>query len=266
MASPRRARHLPTMGTTIMTQYNSVSGVRFGLQIATAALLYAAARYKKVDGLTSAASRIGIAAVMQGVSQKVRSPLGERSKLNWLADGISLGLIAYGMSYTDLAKRTKYLVGGAIFGSQLLISNLRPETMLDRIEQIKTQEDCQEVYDKLAPLIDGDQLSIQKKIQLCDQFFMKSVGLYSDKLSKNLPVGKILTKQLHLLDVFQGMEKAQAYMDFAEQLFKANIANASLIRKLEGEIWDSLEPEGQAIVDQWLATKGKEIKASLPRK
>ena len=40
-----------------MTQYNSVSGVRLGLQIATAALFYAAARYKKVDGLTSAPPR-----------------------------------------------------------------------------------------------------------------------------------------------------------------------------------------------------------------
>ena len=93
MVKPGRACHLPKMETTVMTQYNSVSGVRFGLQVATAALFYAAARYKKVDGLTSAASRIGIAAVVQGVSQKVHAPLGERTKMSWLAEGFPLGLL-----------------------------------------------------------------------------------------------------------------------------------------------------------------------------
>ena len=135
-----------------MTQYNSVSGVRFGLQIATAALFYAAACYKKVDGLTSAASRIGIAAVVQGVSQKVHAPLGERTKMSWLADGISLGLVAYGMSYTDLAKRTKYLAGSAIFGSQLVISNFKPNTALTRIDKIETKEEFAEVYEELTQL------------------------------------------------------------------------------------------------------------------
>jgi hypothetical protein len=246
-----------------MTQYNSVSGVRFGLQIATAALFYAAARYKKVDGLNSAASRIGIAAVVQGVSQKVRSPLGERSKLNWLVDGISLGLSAYGMSYTDLAKRTKYLVSGSIFVSQVMISNLRPKTMLDRIEQIKTQGDCQEVYNELAPLIDGDQLATLKKIQLCDLFFLKSMSLYSSGQFKNSPALIFLKKREQLTDGLVGLEKAQSYMDFADLIFTKNIANGSLIRKIEGEIRDSLGSEGQMLVDQWLCTEGKRIKASL---
>jgi len=158
-----------------MTEYQSISGVRFALQIATAALFYAAARYKKVDGLTSAASRIGIAAVMQGVSQKVRSPLGERSKLNWLVDGISLGLVAYGMSYTDLAKRTKYLVGGAIFGSQLVISNLKPNTALARIAKIETKEDCAEVYAELTKLLNENYETIppEQGIKPCEALFQK---------------------------------------------------------------------------------------------
>ena len=249
-----------------MTQYNSVSGVRFGLQIATAALFYSAARYKKVDGLTSAASRIGIAAVMQGVSQKVGSPLGERSSLNWLVDGISLGLIAYGMSYTDLAKRTKYFVSGSIFVSQVMISNLRPKTMLDRIEQIKTQEDCQEVYDELAPLIDGDQLSTLKKIQLCDLFFLKSMSLYSSEQFQKSPVLIFLKKREQLTDGLVGLEKAQSYMDFADLIFTKNIASGSLIRRIEGEIRESLGSEGKVIVDQWLSAEGKRIKASFPKR
>jgi len=249
-----------------MTQYNSVSGVRFGLQIATAALFYAAARHKKVDGLTSAASRVGIAAVMQGVSQKVRSPLGERSNLNWLVDGISLGLVAYGMSYTDLAKRTKYLVSGSIFVSQVMISNLRPKTMLDRIEQVKTQEDCQEVYDELAPLIDGDQLSTLKKIQLCDLFFLKSMSLYSSEQFKNSPVLIFLKKREQLTDGLVGLEKAQSYMDFADLIFTKNIASGSLIRKIEGEIRESLDSRGQKLVDLWLSDEGKRINAALSKR
>jgi len=249
-----------------MTQYNSVSGVRFGLQIATAALFYAAARHKKVDGLTSAASRVGIAAVMQGVSQKVRSPLGERSNLNWLVDGISLGLVAYGMSYTDLAKRTKYLVSGSIFVSQVMISNLRPKTMLDHIEQVKTQEDCQEVYDELAPLIDGDQLSTLKKIQLCDLFFLKSMSLYSSEQFKNSPVLIFLKKREQLTDGLVGLEKAQSYMDFADLIFTKNIASGSLIRKIEGEIRESLDSRGQKLVDLWLSDEGKRINAALSKR
>ena len=254
-----------------MTQYNSVSGVRFGLQIATAALFYAAARHKKVDGLTSAASRKGIAAVLQGVSQKVRSPLGERSKLNWLVDGISLGLSAYGMSYTDLAKRTKYLVSGSIFVSQVMISNLRPKTMLDRIEQIKTQEDCQEVYNELAPLIDGDQLFIGdelatfKKIQLCDLFFLKSINLYPQNQLQNSPVIKFLTKREQLTDSLSGVEKARCYMDFADVLFGKNIASKRVMGKI-GEIRKSLDSRGQKLVDLWLSDEGKRINAALSKR
>ena len=176
MVKPGRACHLPKMETTVMTQYNSVSGVRFGLQIATAALFYAAARYKKVDGLTSAASRIGIAAVIQGVSQKVHAPLGERTKMSWLADGISLGLVAYGMSYTDLAKRTKYLAGAAIFGSQLVISNFKPNTALARIDKIETQEECAEVYAELTQLFDENKETItpEQGMKTCKAFFQKA--------------------------------------------------------------------------------------------
>lgn len=56
MAAPGGKSYLQKV-ETVMTQYNSLSGVRFGLQMATAALFYAAARYKKVDGLTPALHR-----------------------------------------------------------------------------------------------------------------------------------------------------------------------------------------------------------------
>jgi hypothetical protein len=329
MAKPRRACHLPKMGTTIMTQYNSVSGVRFGLQIATAALLYAAARYKKVDGLTSAASRIGIAAVVQGVSQKVRSPLGERSKLNWLADGISLGLVAYGMSYTDLAKRTKYLVGGAIFGSQLVISNLKPNTALARIAKIETKEDCAEVYAELTKLLNENYETIppEQGARTCKAFFQKARPFVSGPWEDS-PASKILVFYSGFLNGLEGIEKAKAYIAYvefldqnqigisevidrtifeiietldeseraivdawvdktrlfiqlrrsiqskegmekaedcmyaAERIFKMGIVNRSLMNKLKGEIRESLEPEGQALVDEWFATDGKKIEAS----
>ena len=164
------------------------------------------------------------------------------------------------------AKRTKYLVSGSIFASQVMISNLRPKTMLDRIEQIKTQEDCQEVYDELAPLIDGDQLSTLKKLQFCDLFFLKSMSLYSSEQFQKSPVLIFLKKRDQLTDTLVGLEKAQSYMDFAELIFTKNIASGNLVRKIGGEIRGSLDFEGQAIVDQWLGTEGERIKASLSKK
>ena len=241
-----------------MTQYNSVSGVRFGLQVATAALFYAAARYKKVDGLTSAASRIGIVAVVQGVSQKVHAPLGERSKMSWLADGISLGLIAYGMSYTDLAKRTKYLVGGAIFGSQLVISKLQPHTALARIDRIETEEDCQEFFAELDQIfIDHfDDISPEQGIKVCKAFFQKAAPLFKRDFSGS-PADEILPRYAEFLDRLEGWGKVKAQMEYIEALNLGVVLNKPF---LGGTLFPTnLEGSEKEHFDGWMERTGTAI-------
>jgi len=240
-----------------MTQYNSVSGVRLGLQIATAALFYAAARYKKVDGLTSATSRIGIAAVVQGVSQKLHAPLGERTKMSWLADGISLGLVAYGMSYTDLAKRTKYLAGAAIFGSQLVISNLKPNTALARIDKIETKEECAGVYAELVQLFDENKETItpEQGIKACKAFFQKAYP-FRDGWRDSL-ASRVLGVYSDFLNKLQGWEKVKAQMEYIEVINAAGVFNPSFVKSRY-----FTEPLGEgekAQFDLWMEKTGRPI-------
>ena len=211
---------------TTMTQYNSISGARLGLQMATAALFYAAARYKKVDGLTSTASRIGIAAVAQGVSQKLHAPLGERTRTSRLADGISLCLVAYGMSYTDLAKRTKHLVGGAIFGSQLIISNLKPNTALARIEKIETKEECEGVYTELTQLfqVNKETITPEQGIKICKAFFKKAYPFSRDSWSDS-KARRVHKDYSIFIDKLQGWEKVKAQMEYIEMINAAGLLN-----------------------------------------
>ena len=252
-----KACHLPKM-ERVMTQYNSVSGVRFGLQIATAALFYAAAGYKNVDGLTSAASRIGIAAVIQGVSQKVHAPLGERTKMSWLADGISLGLVAYGMSYTDLAKRTKYLAGAAIFGSQLVISNFKPNTALARIDKIETQEECAEVYAELTQLFDENKETItpEQGMKTCKAFFQKAHPFYSDSWEGS-PAEHVLNVYTGFLNELQGWGKVKAQMEYIEVINAARTYNFSIFKSLDNRVL--LEDGAQAQFALWLEKTGVPI-------
>jgi hypothetical protein len=241
-----------------MTQYNSVSGVRFGLQVATAALFYTAARHKKVDGLNSVASRIGIAAVLQGVSQKLHTPLGERSKMNWIADGISLGLVAYGMSYTDLAKRTKYLVGGAVFGSQLVISNLQPQTALARIARIETEEDFREFYAELNQIfIDHfGHISSEEGIQVCKVFFLKAAPLFERAFSGS-PADQILPHYAKFLDRLEGWGKVKAQMEYIEALNLGVVLNK---RFLERTLFPTnLEGSEKEQFDHWMEKTGTPI-------
>jgi hypothetical protein len=240
-----------------MTQYNSVSGVRFGLQVATAALFYAAARYKKVDGLTTAASRIGLAVVMQGVSQKFHSPLGERSKINWLVDGIALGLVAYGMSYTNLNRRTKALVGGTIFGSQLAVSNFSPHTALVRISNLENKKDCQDLCTELMNIFKnfGASISPKKGVDTCKAFFQKSFPLYGGTPS-------ILNNYRFFLNRLEGWEKVKAHMEFIEmldgvghienQLLEDRYFAAVLGGKEEAQLKLWMEEVGTPIKLRWL--------------
>ena len=70
-------------------------------------------------------------AVLQGIiSPKARDLKGDRSWKNLLLDGVSLACVVYGMSYTDLARKTKCLVGGMLFGSQFAISNVKPTLLM----------------------------------------------------------------------------------------------------------------------------------------
>jgi len=227
--------------------------------MATAALFYAAARYKKVDGLTSAASRIGIAAVVQGVSQKTHAPLGERTKISWLADGISLGLVAYGMSYTDLAKRTKYLAGAALFGSQLVISNLKPNTALARIDKIETKEECDEVYEELTLLFDENKETItpQQGIKTCKAFFEKAHPFSRDSWQES-PASQVLNVYSGFLNELQGWEKVKAQMEYMEVINAVGFFDFSFNGS---EYFTELLEEGEKVqFDLWMEKTGMFIR------
>jgi len=242
-----------------MTEYQSVSGVRFGLQVAATALFYCAARYKKVDGLTSAASRIGVAAALQGVSQKVRSPLGERSNVNWLIDGMALGLVAHAMRCTDLAKRTKGLVGGAIFGSQLAISNLHPNTALGCISRIETKGEYQAVIKELKQTFQNYEASIspQKGINTCRTLFQIEAQIYNGEICGWSAEG-ISPSYRTFLGRLEGWEQVEAQMEFIEMLARAHYVEKSFLR--ENYFTESLEVEEGAQLDSWMEQTGMPIK------
>jgi len=244
-----------------MTEYQSVSGVRIGLQIATTALFYCAARYKKVDGLTSAASRIGVAVALQGVSQKVRSPLGERLNVNWLIDGMALGLVAYGMKYTDLAKRTKGLVGGAIFGSQLAISNLQPNTALGCISRIETKRDCQAALEELKQTFQNYEASIspQKGINTCRAFFQRAAQIHKGGIGiYGSPAEEILPFYRTFLGRLEGWKQIEAQMEFIEMLDRVHYVEKSFLR--ETYFTESLGVEEGAQLSSWMEQTGMPIK------
>jgi len=257
MAAPGGKSYLQKVETKV-TQYNSVSGVRFGLQIATAAFFYAAARYKKVDGLTSAALRIGIAAVAQGVSQKTHAPLGERKKISWLADGISFGFVAYGMSYTDLPKRTKNLAGAAIFGSQLIISNLKPNTALARIDKIATKEECVEVYDELAGILQENKETItpEQGIKACKAFFQKAPPFFMDSWSF-YRVAQIKGIYEGFLKRLQGWGKVKAQTEFIEVINAAGVYKNNFVKN--SFFTEPLEEGEKAQFNLWMEKTGRPI-------
>ena len=178
--------------------------------------------------------------------------------MSWLADGISLGLVAYGMSYTDLAKRTKYLAGAAIFGSQLVISNLKPNTALARIDKIETKEECTEVYAELIQLFDENKETITPKqgIKTCKAFFQKACPFSMD-CWRGSPASNILNFYSDFLNKLQGWGKVKAQMDYIEVINAAGVYNGNFVGSRY--FTEPLEGEDQAQFDLWMEKTGRPI-------
>ena len=237
-----------------MTEYQAISARRMCFQAATILCAYAAARYQKLTLPLSPALSCVTAGVLQGVSTKVRKPLGERSKWNWLLDGFSLGLVAYGTSKLELAKRVKYLTAGVTGGTQVLISNARPHTFSGRVAAIDVkkagaEEEVNALYDQLVAL--KDQLTPQDFIRACIALFPKARP-FSRRNFIDSAAKKLQDMHRKALERLAGWEKTAAQMHFYE------LSNTYCIYFTEGTgiSKEGLNAEEMAKRQEWLDTTG----------
>ena len=201
-----------------MTEPQAISAKRVCFQAATLLCAYAAARYQKLTLPLSSALALVAAGGVQGVSTKVRMPLGERSRWNWLLDAASLGLVAYGTSKLELAKRVKYLTAGVMGGTQVLISNARPHTFFGRVAAIDVkkagaEEEAKTLYDQLEKV--KGQLSPQDLIRVCIALFPKARPFsYND--FKHSITAKLQDMHREAIEHLAGWEKTAAQMHYYE--------------------------------------------------
>ena len=240
-----------------MTESQAISG-RACLQAATLLCAYAAARYQKLSLPKSSALTFMAAGVLQGVSTKVRMPLGERSRWNWLLDAASLGLVVYGTSKLELAKRVKYLTAGVMSGTQVLISNARPHTFFGRVAAIDVkkagaEEEVHALYDQLVAL--KDQLKPQDFIRACIALFPKARP-FSRRNFINSAAKNLQDMHREALERLAGWEKTAAQMHFYE------LSNTYCIYFTEGTgiSKEGLNAEEMAKRQEWLDTTGLWIK------
>lgn len=106
-----------------MENSQSLQPIRLVGQVAFLLSAYAAARYKQIPIARGPAFAIMAAGLIQGVSPKARTPLGNRTYQNMGADALSLALTLWGVSKLDMIQRDRALSGGAIGFSQLAIMN-----------------------------------------------------------------------------------------------------------------------------------------------
>ena len=208
-----------------MTEYQAISARRACLQAATLLCAYAAARYQKLTLPKSSVLTFMAAGILQGVSTKVRMPLGERSRWNWLLDGVSLGLVVYGTSKLELARRVKSLVAGAMGGTQVLISNARPNIFFERVAAIDVNRaGAEEKVNALCDELEKQegQLPIQDLIRACTILLPKTLPFFDGDFG-NSATGKLQILHIEAVKCLSGWEKATAQMHFYELANKHRI-------------------------------------------
>lgn len=241
-----------------MSNYQGICPSRLLFQSATLLFAYAAARYKKLAIPRSPAIAYITTGVLQGVSTKVRTPLGERSKWNWIMDGVSLGLVTYGTSKLELARRVKYLTGGGMIGTQLLISNAIPHTFFGRIaaidmEHVDAEAEVNALFDEFNKLRKQDRLTPKDTIRVCIALLPKARPFSYKKFSDSA-ASKLIIIHKDSTESLSGWEKSKAQMDFYE------CSNEHRIRFDGVHISDDgLSPEEATKRQEWRITTGRWI-------
>lgn len=125
----------------------------------------------------------------------------------------------------------------------------------------------QDVYETITQYIDGigDKITFAQKIDLCDQFYVKSRGHHSGEDCGGSPPQNMLVFRARLMDTLEGMEKAKAYMTYAEFLFENNTKYPDLIKRIIPDIRATLDADGQAAIDAWMLEKGTAIQEKWRR-
>ena len=236
-----------------MTEYQAISARRICLQATTLLCTCAAAWYQLALPPNSALACVA-AGVLQGVSPMVRTPLGERSISNWVLDGVSLGLVAYGTRKLELAKRVKYLTGGTMLGPQLLISNACPRTSFGRVAAIDVDQNGAEaevnaLCDELIAL--KDQLTPQDLMRACRALFPKARPFSYDDFEHSVTL-KLQHMQENAIEHLAGWEKAAAQMHFYELVNEHRIYLQQGVEISE----EGLSPAEKDKRQEWLDTTG----------
>jgi hypothetical protein len=146
-------------------------------------------------------------------------------------------------------------VGGALCGSQLVISNLQPHTALVRVAGIETEEDCREFYAELDQIfIDHfDHISPMQGIKVCKAFFQKAAPLFEKSFSGS-PADQILPRYAGFLDKLEGWGKVKAQMEYIETLNLGVVLNR---RFLERTLFPTnLEGSEKEQFDLWMEKTG----------
>jgi len=92
--------------------------------------------------------------LLQGpLSSDFRNPLGERTLFNTVADVLSVVLVTYGLSQVaDLARKTKFVAGAAIFGTYAISAYTHP-SVSDHIHRMNSKVECDLVLKQLASIV-----------------------------------------------------------------------------------------------------------------
>ena len=119
----------------------------------------------------------------------------------------------------------------------------------------------QEVYETITQYIGdvGDKITFAQKIDLCEQFYIKSWDDYFGDDFQNSPSNFMLKFREQLMGTLDGMEKAEAYMAYAEFLSENHTMYPDLFERIIPKIRATLDESGQAVVDAWMVAKGTAI-------
>ena len=125
----------------------------------------------------------------------------------------------------------------------------------------------QQVYNTITEYINGvgDRITFAQKIDLCDQFYIKSRRHHSGEDFRGSPPQNMLVFRERLMGTLEGMEKAKAYMAYAEFLAENHTSYPDLFNRIIPEIRAILDENGQAAVDAWMAETGTAIQEKWRR-
>ena len=108
----------------------------------------------------------------------------------------------------------------------------------------------QGVYETITQYIDGvgDSITFAEKIDLCEQFLLYSTDDYAAEDFEGSPPANMLNFREQLMDTLEGMEKAEAYMAYAEFLYENSLVHAQVLDRIIHKIRASLDENGQEAV------------------